>query len=65
MSTEHHKKLLGGNVTRTYKKAQSKLQRSLNLDAKHIVKKIKLSNRIEKLAETPDYVTLKDHRYKF
>ena len=62
MSTEQHKKLLGENVTKTYKKAPPKLQRSINLEAKHIATKIKLNYRIEKLAETPAYVTLKDHK---
>ena len=58
MSTEQHKKLLGENVTKTYKKAPPKLQRSINLEAKHIATKMKLSDRIEKLAETPVYATL-------
>ena len=65
MSTEQHKKLLGENVTKTYKKAPPKLQRSINLEAKHTVTKIKLSDRIEKLAETPAYITLKDHKDNF
>ena len=65
MSTEQHTKLLGKNVTKTYKKAPLKLQRSINLEAKHIATKIKLSGRIEKLAETPAYVTLKNHKDNF
>ena len=65
MSTEQQKKLLGKNVTKTYKKGPPKLQRSINLEAKHIATKIKLSNRIKKLAETPAYVTLKDHINNF
>ena len=65
MSTEQHKKLLGENVTKTYKKAPPKLQRSIYLEAKHIATKMKLSDRIEKLAETPVYVTLKDHKDNF
>ena len=65
MSTEQQKKLLGKNVTKTYKKGPPKLQRSINLKAKHIATKIKLSNRIKKLAETPAYVTLKDHINNF
>ena len=65
MSTEQHKKLLGENVTKTYKKAPPKLQRSINLEAKHVATKIKLSDRIRKLPETPAYVTLKDHKDNF
>ena len=65
ISTERHKKLLGENITKTCKKAPVILQRSINLEAKHIAKKIKLSERIDKLAETPTYVALKDHKDKF
>ena len=48
---EQHKKVLGENVTKTYKQAPPKLQRSINLEAKHIATKIKLSDHINKLAE--------------
>ena len=50
MSTEQHKKLSGENVTKTYKKAIPKLQRSINLEVKQIATKIKLR---EKLVDTP------------
>ena len=53
------------NVTKTYKKASEKLQKSINLEAKSIATKLKLSDRIEKLAEAPAYVTLKDHKENF
>ena len=56
MSTEHHKKLLRGNVTKTYKKAPPTLQRSINPEAKLIA---------TKLTETPVYVSLKDHKDNF
>ena len=62
MSTEQHKKLLGENVTKTYKKAPPKLQRSINLEAKLIATEIKLVDCIERLTEAPGYVTLKDHK---
>ena len=60
MSAKQHK-----NVTKTYKKAPLKLQRSINLEAKHIATKIQLRDRIEKLPETPAYVKLKDHKDNF
>ena len=59
MLTSEHNKLLKENVTKTYKKAPEKLQKSINLEAKSIATKLKLSDRIEKLAEAPAYVTLK------
>ena len=64
-STHEHSKLLKENVTKTYKKAPEKLQKSINLEAKSIASKLKLSDRIEKLAEAPAYVTLKDHKENF
>ena len=36
MSTSEHNKLLKENVTKTYKKAPEKLQKSINLEAKSI-----------------------------
>ena len=65
MATEQHNKLLGENVTKTCKKAPPKIQKSINLEAKYIATKNKLSNRIENLPETPTYVTLKDHKNNF
>ena len=53
------------NVTKTYKKAPEKLQKSINLEAKSIATNLKLSDRIEKLAEAPAYITLKDHKENF
>ena len=47
------------------KKAPEKLQNSINLEAKSIATKNRLSDRIEKLAEVPAYVTLKDHKENF
>ena len=63
--THEHNKLLKENVTKTNKKASEKLQKSINLEAKSIATKLKLSDRIEKLAEAPAYVTLKDHKENF
>ena len=65
MTTEQHKKLLGENVTKTCKKHRQYCKKSINLKAKHIATKIKLSDRIEKLAEKAAYVTLKDHKDNF
>ena len=51
MLTSEHSKLLTENVTKTYKRAPEKLQKSINLEAKSIATYLKLSDRIEKLAE--------------
>ena len=65
MSTSEHNTLLKENVIKTYKNAPEKLQKSINSEAKSIAIKPKLSDRIEKLAEAPAYLTLKDHKENF
>ena len=65
MPTYEHNNLLKENVTETYKKVPEKLQKSISLEATSIATKLKLSDRIEKLAEAPAYVTLKDHKENF
>ena len=56
---------LGVYITKISKKAQPKLQKSIHLEVIHITTKIKLSDPIEKVAETPAYVTLKGSKYNF
>ena len=53
------------NVTKTYKKAPEQLQKSINLEKKSIATNLELSDRIEKLAKAPVYITLKDHKENF
>ena len=65
MPISEHNKLLKKNITKTYKNAPKKLQKSINLDSKSIATKLKLSDRIGKLAEAPTYITLKDHKENF
>ena len=55
-------KLLKDNVGKTYKKSSNFLENSINIEAKHIVEKLKLSDRIEHLARNPAFITLKDHK---
>ena len=38
------------------------LEKAINMEAKNIAKKNKLSDRIECLARTPAFITLKDHK---
>ena len=47
MPEQQHKKLLHGNVTKTYKKAPHKLEQSINLKVKNIAELINLDGRIE------------------
>ena len=60
-----YKRLLLENITKTYKKSTKRLENAINMEAKYITEKIKLDDRIESLAQTPAFVTLKDHKQKF
>ena len=65
MTPQEHKKLLKENVTKTYKKAPTKAETATHLEAKCIATNLNLSDRIERLAQTPAYITLKDHKENF
>ena len=65
MCAGDYNKLLKGNITKTYKHAPPKLEKSINLEAKHIATNLKLDDRIERLARTPAYITLKYHKENF
>ena len=62
---KQHKKLLHDNVTKTYKKVPSKLETSINLEAKNIAELINLDDCIECIARTPAFIKLKDHKPDF
>ena len=64
-SPENHEKLLLENITKTYKKAPEKLEKSINLEAKSIAKHYQLEDRIDSMAKTSAYITLKDHKDNF
>ena len=57
MSVDTHEKLLEENITAVYKKAPTKLEKSINLEAKSITKKLKLADRIEYLLNSPRIYT--------
>ena len=50
MSKDHHQKLLHDNVTKTYQMAPLKLEASINLEAKSRSFKLKISDRVERVA---------------
>ena len=57
-----YKQLLHENIAKTYKKSTKRRENAINMEAKHIAKNIKLDDCIESLAQTPAFVTLKDHK---
>ena len=65
MPSHDYKKLLYENINKTYKKSTYRLEHTINMEAKQIAKNIKLDDRIESLAKTPAFMTLKDHKENF
>ena len=65
MPKQQHKKLLHGNVSKTFEKAPPKLETSINLEAKNIAELINLVDRIECIAKTSGFLTLKDQKPDF
>ena len=60
-----YKKLLPGDITKSYKKSPTRLEKYINWEAKEIAAEIKLIDRIKYIAEAPAYITLKDHKDNF
>ena len=58
---EQYKKFLKDNVTKTCKTSSDLLEKSINIEIKQIAKKLELSDRIEHLARSPAFITLKDY----
>ena len=59
---EQYKNLLKDNIVETYKKYSDLLEKPINMEAKHIAKRLEVSDRIEHLARNPAFITLKDHK---
>ena len=62
---QDYRKLLHENITKSYKKSPTRLEKSINLEAKEIAAGVKLDDRIEYMAKAPAYITLKDHKDNF
>ena len=65
MPEQRQKNFLRGNVTKTYKKAPLELKTSIDLETKIIVELINLDVRLECIARTPTFISLKDHKLDF
>ena len=65
MEKSNYEKLLTDNITKTYKQSNNNVYNSINLEAKHIAKKLEIADRVECMAEKPAYITLKDHKENF
>ena len=65
MSKDHYEKHLRDNVTKTYQKPPSKLEASINLEAKSISTKLKISDIVKCITRTPAFVTFRGHKDNF
>ena len=66
MNPSSYDKLVKENVTKTYKKSNGKLVEKLDAKSAKIAERLKLDDRIEKLATNAEaFVTLKDHKPNF
>ena len=65
MNPSSYDKLVKENVTKTYKKSNVKLVEELDAKSTKIAERLKLNDRIEKLATNEAFVTLKDHKSNF
>lgn len=65
MSSKDYQKLLKGNITVTYKINNNQTRKSNQFGSKKYKKKLNCSERIDYLARSPAYLTLKNHREIF
>ena len=62
MNPSSYDKLIKENITKTYKKSSDELVEKLEAQSARIADRLKLDNRIEKLAKKEAFITLKDHK---
>ena len=65
MNPSSYDKLIKENVTKTYKKSNDELVREIDAQSARIAERLKLDDRIEKLAKKDAFITLKDHKPNF
>ena len=65
MNKEDYEKLMHENITKTYKKTNESKIKTINKSAKKIANRLDLEDRIEKLQENENYITIKDNKDDF
>ena len=65
MSAADYDKLLTENVTKTYRLADDNTANDINNQLKSIATHLDIANRIEPMAQTPAFISLKDHKENF
>ena len=62
---DSYNKLLHDNISRSYKKADEKIERDINIEAKRVSEPLRLDDRVERIAHKNAFLTLKDHKQNF
>ena len=57
-----YNKLLTENISTTYRKTNNKAYNSINKEAKAIAEELKIGDRVDCLAKTNTFITLKYHK---
>ena len=65
MDNEDYEKPMHENITKTNNKTNESKIKTINKSAKKIANKLSLEDRIEKLQENENYITIKDHKDEF
>ena len=65
MTPEQYKTIVTNNVTKIYRKAERSTQLNIDREAKAVSKILQLEKRMERYAERPAFISLKDHKENF
>ena len=65
MNKENHNKLFIKNITKTYKRTDQTTYERINKEAKSLIEGIGISEKVECLAKSTAFITLKDHKENF
>ena len=62
LSKDDYNKYMLENITKTYKKCNKTKVNQINYQAKTIIEKLGIIDRVEKIQESEAFVTIKDHK---
>ena len=65
LTSKEYKKIVRNNVTKTYRKTPSQLEKAINFEGREIAQNINLDDRIECIAKNNAFVTQEDHKQNF
>ena len=62
ISVEDHAKLLGNNITKDYKKTNTKLIDQTNIEDANITNELDIADRVFQTTQRQSFITIKDHK---